>query len=296
MSAPLYSVGSAHPVPHSRWKPLVRQLASEYQVAMPFPHIRLNGFLEPETAKLVASEFPDVHSTAWIHYKHANEKKSGLNKRELFPPCIGEVVDELNSRPFVTWLSQLTGIPALFADPSLAGGGLHQVQRGGFLNVHTDFSVHHYRPDSQRRVNLIVYLTPNWREEWGGALEFWDAGMKERAAHYFPYFNHAVIFNTGSTSFHGFPDPIRCPDLVSRRSLALYYYTSSHQLRPMVRSTTYRPRPADGWLKSLLIRFDTYAVNLYSEAKRRFGFSDRTASRLLEIASNLKSRLPRCHF
>jgi hypothetical protein len=293
MSAPLCSTASAHPFPYSRWKPLVRQLSSEYQAGVPFPHIHLNRFLEPETAKLVASEFPDVHSTAWIHYKHANEKKSGLNKREHFPPCIGEVVEELNSRSFVTWLSELTGIPALLADPSLEGGGLHQVQRGGFLNVHTDFSVHHYRPDWQRRVNLIVYLTPNWREEWGGALEFWDAGMKERAAHYFPYLNHAVIFNTDSASFHGFPEPIRCPALVSRRSLALYYYTSNHQLRPVVRSTAYRPRPADGWLKSLLIRFDTYAVNLYSKAKRRFGFSDRTASRLLEIASNLKSRLPR---
>jgi hypothetical protein len=117
--------------------------------------------------------------------------------------------------------------------------------------------------------------------------------MKQRAAQYFPGFNHAVIFNTDSASFHGFPEPIRCPDHLSRRSLALYYYTSNLQLRPVVRSTTYRPRPGDGWLKSLLIRFDTYAVNLYSKAKRRFGFSDRTASKLLEFASTLKARPPR---
>jgi hypothetical protein len=292
MSAPLCSAASAHPFPYSRWKPLVRQLASEYQAAVPFPHIHLKGFLEPETAKLVASEFPDVHSTPWIHYKHANEKKSGLNKRELFPPCIGEVVDELNSRSFVTWLSELTGIPALLADPSLEGGGLHQAGRGGFLNVHSDFSVHHYRPKWRRRVNLIVYLNPNWQEEWGGALEFWEKGMERRAVEYAPLLNHAIIFNTDQNSLHGFPDPLRCPEGLSRKSLALYYYTAQESSMSIVRSTDYRPRPADSILKASIIRLDTLVLNLYSKAKRHLGFSDRFASRLLNFISGRKRPTP----
>lgn len=288
MSAPLCSAASAHPFSYSRWKPLVRQLAREYQAAVPFPHIHLNGFLEPETAKLVASEFPDVHSTAWIHYKHANEKKSGLNKRELFPPCIGEVVDELNSRSFVTWLSELTGIPALLADPSLEGGGLHQAGRGGFLNVHSDFSVHHYRPTWRRRVNLIVYLNPDWQEEWGGALEFWEKGMERRAVAYTPLLNHAIIFNTDQNSLHGFPDPLRCPEGLSRKSLALYYYTAQESSMSIVRSTDYRPRPTDSILKASIIRLDTLVLNLYSKAKRHLGFSDRLASTLLNFISGRK--------
>lgn len=293
MSSARHTIGPPQIFPYDKWGPLVRHLARQYRSASPFPHIHLAPFLEPEVANTVAEDFPENHSAEWIRYQHGNENKMGLNRRSLFPSSIQEVVDELNSPSFVAWLSELTGIPNLIADPALDGGGLHQVQRNGFLNVHTDFSVHHYRHDWQRRVNLILYLTPNWREEWGGALEFWDAGMRRRAAHYFPYLNHAVIFNTDSASFHGFPEPICCPNHLSRRSLALYYYTSNLQIRPVVRSTTYRPRPADGWLKSLLIYFDTYAVNLYSKAKRRFGFSDRTASKLLEIASALKPRPPR---
>lgn len=296
MSSARHTVGPAPIFPYDKWGPLVRHLARQYRSASPFPHIHVAPFLEPEVANEVAEDFPENHSAEWIRYKHGNENKMGLNRRALFPSSIRDVVDELNSPPFVAWLSELTGIPNLIADPALDGGGLHQVASGGFLNVHTDFSVHHYRPHWQRRVNLIVYLTPNWREEWGGALEFWDAGMRQRAAHYYPNFNHAVIFNTDGASFHGFPEPIRCPDDLSRRSLALYYYTANHQLRPVVRSTTYRPRPVDGWLKSFLIRLDTYAVNLYSKAKRRFGFSDRTASKLLEFASALKRRTPRNRF
>jgi hypothetical protein len=151
----------------------------------------------------MAADFPEAQSAEWIQYKHGNENKLGLSQRVLFPPSIRAVVDELNSPPFVAWLSELTGIANLIADSSLDGGGLHQVQRGGFLNVHTDFSVHHYRSHWQRRVNLILYLTPDWRDEWGGALEFWDPRMSARASQYYPRLNHAVIFNTDGQSLHG---------------------------------------------------------------------------------------------
>jgi hypothetical protein len=68
------------------------------------------------------------------------------------------VADELNSPEFVEWLSELTGIPGLIADTDLEGGGLHQSGRGGFLNIHADFTMHHYHKHWRRRVNLILYL------------------------------------------------------------------------------------------------------------------------------------------
>jgi hypothetical protein len=39
-----------------------------------------------------------------------------------------------------------------------------------------------------------------------------------------PVFNRMVIFTTSDTSYHGHPEPLRCPPGRSRRSLALYYY------------------------------------------------------------------------
>ena len=50
-----------------------------------------------------------------VHWKHYNENKLGLTKRALFPPFVGQVVDELNAPGFVTWLSELTGIQGLVA-------------------------------------------------------------------------------------------------------------------------------------------------------------------------------------
>jgi hypothetical protein len=200
---------------------------------------------------------------------------------------LGETVDELNSASFVRWLSRLTGIPGLMADPSLEGGGLHQSGRGGFLNVHTDFSHHHYQKHWRRRVNLVLYLNPGWQEWWGGAVELWDSKVQRCVAKFPPLLNHALIFNTDEKSFHGFPGPLTCPEGVTRKSLALYYYTvDPHPAR--VRSTDYRARPTDGIADAALIWLDKQAVSLYSTAKTWFGFSDDFASRVLRRISRRK--------
>ncbi len=271
--------------PYSRWNSQLPALAKQYKQGNPVPHVLLRDFLEPEVGSAVAEEFPAHNTDAWTQYKHHNENKLGMAKRELFPSGLGEVTDELNSPGFISWLSVLTGIPGLVADPSLEGGGLHQSSRGGFLNVHTDFSHHHYHKHWRRRVNLILYLNPDWQSAWGGAIELWDVGMRSCVAKYPPLLNHALIFNTDEKSLHGFPEPLDCPEGVSRKSVALYYYTIEHDSKSSPHSTNYRARPGDGIVQSTMIWLDKQAVNLYSRAKARFGFSDDLASKILGLIS-----------
>ena len=269
--------------PYAKWSPQAPALSRQFRENKPYPHLQLTGFLVPDIAAEMASEFPGLETDAWTRYKHQNEDKVGLTKRELFPPLLGEVVDELNSPAFVKWLSQVTGIPGLLADDTLEGGGLHQSGPGGFLNVHTDFRTHHYHKNWRRRVNLIVYLNPNWDERWGGAIELWDRDVKECVAKVPPLLNEALIFETNEISYHGFPEPLCCPQGQSRKSLALYYYTIDQNVT--ARSTNYRARPKDGAIKSALIWLDKEAVDLYSRAKARFGFSDEVASKILGFLS-----------
>ncbi len=235
--------------PYDKWGRTLPELARQYRDNYPCPHIRLIDFLKPETASAMAEEFPQPSSQEWTQY------------------------DELNSAEFVAWLSELTGIPNLIADPMLEGGGLHQSGRGGYLNVHTDFSMHHFHTNWHRRVNLILYLNPGWLEQWGGSLELWEPRMAACGAKYPPLLNHALIFTTDQRSLHGFPDPQKCPQGVSRKSLALYYYTVEQDKKFAVHSTDYFARPQDGMGKALLIWLDKKAVDLYSRAKSRFGFS-----------------------
>jgi len=277
--------------PYERWSSSLSGSAREYRENKPCPHVLLKNFLEPEIALEMAEQFPQAASEAWTQYKHANENKVGMAKRQMFPATIGAVADELNSPEFVAWVSELTGIPNLMADPMLEGGGLHQSGPGGFLNMHTDFSMHHFHTHWHRRVNLILYLNPGWQDEWGGAIELWerkDGRMARCAVKYPPLLNHALVFTTDERSLHGFPDPLTCPAGQSRKSLALYYYTLEQGKKVTGHSTDYFARPQDGWAKSAMIWLDKKAVDLYSRAKARFGFSDEVASKVLGFLSKKK--------
>ena len=278
----------AGPFPLDRWLGLLAEIGPKYQQSLPVPHIYLSDFLLADAAAALEAEFPRPDSDAWTHYQHQNENKHGMTRRELFPPQLGAAADALNSQEFLKWLSQLTGIPGLQADPTLEGGGLHQSGRGGYLNVHTDFSHHHYHKNWKRRINLILYLNSGWQDEWGGAIELWDAKMRHCVAKYPPRLNCAFLFNTNDISYHGFPSPLTCPDGQSRKSLAFYYYTVEEGQQTPVRSTNYRARPQDGPVKSALIWLDKKAVDLYSRAKAQFGFSDDFASRMLKMLSRKK--------
>ena len=273
---------------YPRWSSRLPLLAKQYRQGDPVPHLLVKEFLEPQVAEAIAGEFPEPNTDAWTQYKHHNENKLGMAKRELFPQVLGEVTDALNSPSFVSWLSELTGIPDLVSDPGLEGGGLHQSSRGGFLNVHTDFSHHHYHKNWRRRVNLILYLNPEWHAEWGGAIELWDAGMRSCRVKYLPLLNHVLIFDTNEKSLHGFPEPLDCPEGFSRKSVALYYYTIEQDSKYSPRSTNYRARPGDGIGQSAMIWVDKQVLNLYSKAKARFGFSDELASRILGLISKKK--------
>ena len=270
---------------YEKWTLQAPELRRQFRANQPYPHLHLRGFLDPELAENLAREFPGLGTDAWTSYKHQNENKMGLTKRSLFPQQLGKVVDELNCPAFLHWLSQVTGISGLMADDSLEGGGLHQSGPGGFLNIHTDFSMHHYHSHWRRRVNLILYLNPAWREEWGGAIELWDRDVQHCVAKVPPVLNDALIFETNEISYHGFPEPLRCPPGESRKSVALYYYTLEPGTVASGRSTNYRARPNDGLVKSALIWLDKQAVGLYSRAKARFGFSDEFASKVLGFLS-----------
>jgi hypothetical protein len=264
---------------YETWERQLDALVPAYRNADPFAHIVLDDFLFAPAAERMASEFPDLASDAWIRYQHVNENKFGRRDRQNFGPSLRAAFETFASARFVTFLERLSGIPRLLSDPSLEGGGLHQSVRGGFLNVHADFTVHPHRPTWRRRVNVFVYLNDGWQREWGGDLELWDRDVTHAVRRVSPHQNRVLIFNADEHAFHGHPDPLTCPAGRSRKSIALYYFTE--EAAPVrARSTDYRARPGDGALRALIYA-DKMALRAYDLLKRRLGFDDRWVSRLL---------------
>ena len=198
-----------------------------YKKNKPFPHIVFENFFSKEFLEDVLKEFPDLSKFKDSEkYNSKNEVKFSNNKYTTFQKSTKRFIDFLNSSEFLVFLENLTSTKEkLIPDPHLMGGGLHEIKRGGVLKIHTDFNRHPFLP-LDRRLNLLVYLNKNWSNEYGGELELWDNDMKKAEKKISPNFNKIVIFSTNDFSNHGHPEPLNCPDSLSRKSIALYYFSS----------------------------------------------------------------------
>ena len=199
--------------------------AEAYRSADPYPHIVIDNFLPDSVLDKVIKSFPRPESDIWTErIKEAYQVKLACNNVDATPQAIRDVMYQLNSATVLKSLESLTGEGPLISDPFFDGGGLHQIERGGHLSIHSDFAKPRHLPIF-RRLNLIIYLNKDWKEEFGGSLELWSRDGKQKVKSVLPVANRAVIFTTDTTSFHGHPEPVNCPPNMSRRSLALYYYS-----------------------------------------------------------------------
>lgn len=202
-----------------------QKYAEAYQNNSPFPSIYIDAFFNEEFLNKVLEEFPDLTNKADYKFADANQGKLATKGEYKLGPNAKEFIRFMNSQPFLDFLSEMTGIKNLLPDPTLAGGGYHEIKPGGFLKVHADFNKHpDYKLD--RRLNVLVYLNKDWKEEYGGHFELWNEDMTNCEKKILPLFNRLAAFSTTSRSYHGHPDPLTCPEDKSRKSIALYYYTN----------------------------------------------------------------------
>ena len=217
-----------------------RQNMAAYAAAQPFAHAVLEDLLEPAALEAALQEFPGVEAEGWIRFQNDYEVKLGLGaaKESFLGPATRALIARLNAPAFLEFLETLTGIRGLIPDPYLFGGGLHQIVPGGYLKIHTDFPVHP-KLGLKRRLNLLLYLNKDWKEEYGGHLELWDQTKTRCEKKILPLFNRCVIFTTSEFSFHGHPDALSCPPGMTRKSLALYYYQVPHYAGEVSPSTSW---------------------------------------------------------
>ena len=203
---------------------LAIQLQREYAAAKPYPHIVIDNLFDDDVLSEILDAFPDVNSMDWIEFTTPDEIKLASQYATQIPPKILSFLALLNSAQFLEFLETITGIHGLITDPYFDGGGLHQIVRGGKLEIHSDFN-RHKSLNLDRRLNLLIYLNKDWRDEYGGHFELWDREMTSSQKKVLPTFNRTVLFGTTDYTYHGHPDPLMCPEGVTRKSLALYYFS-----------------------------------------------------------------------
>jgi 2OG-Fe(II) oxygenase superfamily len=223
------------------------ELSGDYCFAEPFPHIVIDNFLPDTLIEKVLDNFPLEKLQNDVMFESGY---AGLHKRQVMPADCNGFIRELfgffNSIAIVQFLESLTTIPSLIPDPHFVGGGFHETSKGGKLGMHADFRIND-KLHLNRRINMIIYLNKDWKDEYGGHLELWDKKMQGKVHSIAPVFNRCVIFNTDADSFHGHPDPLTTPENITRKSIALYYYTASKRIYEdsVAHSTMYKARATD---------------------------------------------------
>jgi len=238
-------------------KPLDRDaLRARFRAAEPFPFVVIEDFLDPDFALEVARSYPNYEDAQQLGrtFKGVNEnRKVQICDYDRFPNPVKKLADALAAPEFRQALSEISGIPDLLWDDSYAGGGMHQTGPHGLLDVHVDFN-RLEGTGNFRRLNLLLYLNPEWSSEWGGALELWDRDVRKCHHTLVPAQNRCVIFETSEHSFHGVTR-LTCPPAMSRKSFALYFYTreAAQGIEGKSHSTIFRARPEEHLKKHLLM-------------------------------------------
>ncbi len=227
-----------------------------FESALPFRHVQIDNFLEPEICEGLLRDFPSFdkekakNELGYVGGKAVTENVSSIS------PFYSKFYEYINSKPFLQIMSDLTGVPDLFADETLFGGGTHENLDGQYLDAHIDFNIDERRM-LHRRLNLLIYLNKEWEESWGGAIELHSnprVPETNEIKGFVPLFNRAVIFETSEYSWHGFP-VIRLPEDkkdLSRKSFSIYLYTKDRPAEEVVapHTTFYVARPFPSHVKS----------------------------------------------
>ena len=228
-----------------------QNLYEQFNCAEPFRHVLITDFLANSFLESVSTHFPKPVEEEMLSefgdrsLKHTVEDLAALG--EPFPRWNAL----LKSREFIGWLETVTGIPDLIFDPAYVGAGTHNNFHGQSLDMHIDFN-RHPLTGWHRRLNLIVYLCPEWDSSWGGCLTLqkdpWDRHRDQQQKIFPPTLNHAVLFETTEASWHGF-DAVNLPSdkqHLSRKSLTVYYYSQTREQSEVAEehSTIYVP----GWI------------------------------------------------
>jgi Rps23 Pro-64 3,4-dihydroxylase Tpa1-like proline 4-hydroxylase len=228
----------------------IKALNAAYENGEPCKHIVIENFFRQEVAEQLYDNFPKLE-TLNVKRKSLNEKKSEDYHFERFHPVFQDVKDAITGEAFCEAMGKMTSLEGLFVTTDNTGAGVHQGGDGSYVDIHIDYNMS-TKFNAWRRLNLLVYLNKDWKDEYGGALELWDKDMQACEKMILPNFNRAVVFYTDKNAPHGYRK-MSLPEGITRKSFYCYYYTNVAEGVEYYDST-FVARPDESFIKRTLTK------------------------------------------
>jgi len=200
-----------------------------YQSTQPFPYAVQDDILEPLFAAELQQEIMLIPKEAWDRYQNPFEAKDTLRDKWNLPPRLRALFEELESDTWMAQMSQVTGY-RLQRDPTRNFWGVHTYHPSDKLDIHVDAGLHP-TTKQKKQITLGIYLSANWKSEYGCELEVWRGSsaasaspvLYEKADSIVPQYNRLIVFTCNDVAWHGNPEPCRGPADAKRIFLTMSY-------------------------------------------------------------------------
>ena len=204
--------------------------------------------LTESIAKKCYDVFPDKAEMRCLksirEYKYISAQ---MNKHDRL---LEKVIYAFQNEKVVSLISEICNLKALYADETLYAGGLSLMANQNFLNPHLDNS-HDAERERWRVLNLLYYVTPNWKLENGGHLEIWPNGPKKDPVLIESKFNRLIVMATHQTSWHSVNKVNSKED--SRCCISNYYFSPDPlKATDKFHVTKFRGRPEETFKNIIL--------------------------------------------
>lgn len=183
----------------ARIAPNVEQFAEQFAVPGRIGSCRVLDLLPEEIPQAIYDSFPQ--SDRMVLKKSIKENKHVAAQMDQYDPLLEEAVYAFQDPRVVELIGRITGLKTLEPDADLYAGGISAMTKGAYLRPHLDNS-HDKRRERYRVLNLLYYVTPDWREEYGGCLQLWDDGPTGQPRTVPSEFNSLAIMVTDKASWH----------------------------------------------------------------------------------------------
>lgn len=203
----------------------VQDFVDSHALTQPVPFTIIDNFLPAELFDAIVADIKNIPKENYTVFSNTSSHRLECRRFEN-APLLQSISLSFNSSEFIHWLEKISKVEKLIPDPHLRGGGLARVSTDKTLALHTDFNWNDQLM-LNRKVNLILYLTPNWQPEWNGDLEFWDFDKKECLVKIEPKANRLAFWNYDPRLIHGLSKVLSMPDDITRDNLIHFYYTSN---------------------------------------------------------------------
>lgn len=229
----------------------------------PTKHFYIDDLLPDNVALEIYNAFPKDARGFYNRESFREKKKTSADLSE-YEKILSDITYAIQDSSVVNLIANITGLNGLEPDPKLYAGGLSMMFHGDYLNPHIDNS-HDIDRKRYRRLNVLFYVSPDWKLTNGGNFELWDDSRLTQKT-VISKFNRMIVMETNKNSWHSVSEVVvenpRC--CVSNYYFSLqspdnldYYHVTSFLGRPHQKI-----RSSFGWLDNKIRNFVAKKFNI----------------------------------